>query len=94
MIEILDLATWAAGALIAAGLIQWAKGFAHKAPSWVWAAASPLAALAAAVAAGGDRWTWNWLGVWACSQVLYETIIQTVKRKIAGEAPAVDPAGK
>jgi hypothetical protein len=85
MIEIIDLATWAAGAVIAAGILQWTKGLIPKAPRWVWAAASPIAAFAAAIASGGDKWAWNWLGVWACSQLFYETIIQAIRKKIKGE---------
>lgn len=37
-------------ALCASGLIQWLKGFAKKAPTWVWGLLLPLLCLAIAVA--------------------------------------------
>jgi hypothetical protein len=78
------IAEWAAGALIVSGIIQWAKGIAPKAPKWVWMACAPLAALGASLASKSDLWAWSWLGIWATSQLFYETIIQAVKKHIGG----------
>lgn len=86
MSEIIDLATWLAGASIAIGLIQWAKGLLPKTPTWVWSAALPVGAIAAALAAGGDRWAWDALGIWAIAQVGWDAILRRIIKGIEGKA--------
>jgi hypothetical protein len=84
MIDVIDLATWVAGSVIAVGLIQWAKGLAPAAPSWVWAAVLPLGSLAAALAAGGPRPIWTALGIWAVAQVGWDAILRGIVKRIEG----------
>ena len=78
----IDVAQWLAGACIAVGLIQWAKGIFKDAPWWVWAFVLPVSSFGAAFASGTDKPIWTALGIWAVSQVGYETIIQFVQKKI------------
>lgn len=84
MVEIVDLATWIAGAIIAIGLIQWAKGAAARAPTWAWTIALPAVSFAAAFAAGGPRRVWNALGIWAVSQVGWDAILRRIVKGIEG----------
>jgi len=90
MIDLIDLATWLAGAVIAVGLIQWAKGLAPKAPGWVWSLALPAGAFAAAAAAGGTKIIWTALGIWAIAQVGWEAILRRIVKGIEGVAPKAE----
>ena len=74
-----------AASVMAVGIIEYAKGIASKAPSWVWLACSPIAAIVAAVSLGGS---WNQIAinaglVLAVSQLCYQSIVQLVKSKVA-----------
>ena len=89
MIDFTQISVWLAGALIVAGLVQYVKGIVPRAPSWVWLVVAPVAAFGAALALGGTAWLWNALGIWACGQLFYETIIKFVASKIAATAPVV-----
>lgn len=86
----LDIGTWALGAVIVVGLIQWFKGMLPKAPTWVWIIASPLAAVIGSAAYGTDKIAWNALGILAVSQMGYELILQTVKSKLSPPSDAKD----
>lgn len=93
MVDIIDIGTWSAGAVIVVGAIQWAKGALSKIalPSWVWAIALPLVSIGAAGASAaktGDwhRLPWDAAGMWAIAQLGYELIVQTVRRRF-GAAP-------
>lgn len=85
--DLILAATWLAGAVIVSGIIQWAKSlgktiFSKEIPSWVWVVILPLISTGAAFAVGGQI-LWNALGIWAISQIGYETIIQSIKNKLA-----------
>ena len=87
----LDIGTWSLGAVIVVGLIQWVKGLAPKAASWVWAAALPMASIATAMSYGFDKMLWNALGICAFAQVCYEVILQTIKAKVGTKSEAAEP---
>lgn len=81
------IAIWVGGAIVVSGIIQWTKVlakslFKSELPSWVWIVILPLASVGASFSAGGQI-IWNSLGIWAIAQIGYETIIQTVKNKLA-----------
>lgn len=85
--EFIQWGIWLAGAVAVVGGVQWAKGLAPKAPSWVWLLAMPVLSVAAALAAGGDRPWFNALGIAAIAQLGYELIVQAVRKKLGGGAP-------
>lgn len=87
MLDFIDIATWLAGATIALGLIQWAKGLLPKAPTWLWSAALPAFAIAAGFAAGGDRPIWDALGIWAIAQVGWDGLLRRIVKGIEGPKP-------
>jgi len=88
--DFIDFAIWFAGAVIAVGLIEWAKNLAPKAPSWLWMVALPVGAVVAAFAvvlrdeAPFLAIAWNACGIWALAQLGYALIVQTIKRKLGG----------
>lgn len=73
---------WLAGGVAIVGILQWIKGLAPKTwPAWLYAIAVPVLAAGWSVA---PPWAQQAAGVLAISQIGYETIIQTVKRKLGG----------
>lgn len=67
------------------GVIQYAKGFLPKAPHWVWAVAQPTLCIALGAAYTYlPSWIIYGITALALSQIGYETIIQTIKKKIDG----------
>lgn len=79
-----DFGTWLAGGVATVGILQWIKGLAPKTwPAWLYALAALVLAAGWAVA---PPWARQAAGVLAVSQIGYETIIQTVKRKLGGGA--------
>ncbi len=85
----IDIVTWTAGAVIVVGVIQWAKGAIPMAPAWTWTILLPLVSLGAATASAvqAEKMTglfWDAAGIWAISQLGYEIIIQTIKKKLGG----------
>jgi hypothetical protein len=98
MLDFVDLALWAAGAVIAMGLIQWLKSTVNSImkvdpPSWIWSAMLPAGAFAAAVSSGGPKMVWNALGIWAIAQLFWDAILRQLTKKIAGVDTPVAPAG-
>lgn len=91
MEELVDIGIWIAGAVIAVGILQWAKGVLPSAPSRFWTVVLPAVSFAASFAAAaktGDYSgaAWNALGVWAVAQIGYELIIQTIRKRLGGAA--------
>jgi hypothetical protein len=86
MMEIAQWGVWLSGAVAVVGVIQWAKGLAPKAASWVWLAAMPALSLAASFAAGGQRPWFDALGIAAIAQLGYELIVQAVRKRLGGGA--------
>ena len=90
--DFIDFAVWFAGAVIAVGLIEWAKNLFKKAPSWVWMAVLPLGAVVAAFAivlkedASTLSIVWNACGIWALAQLGYALIVQMVKKRLGQES--------
>jgi hypothetical protein len=77
-----DFGSWLAGAVAVVGLIQWIKGLVPKTtPTWVYAVLAPVLALGWALAPEPVQQASGVLGV---SQIGYETIIQTVKKRLGG----------
>lgn len=72
---------WIAGGVTVVGLIQWMKGMGPNVPAWAWSIMAPVLAVAWAFM---PPWARQAAGVLAISQVGYETIIQSVKRKLGG----------
>ena len=79
--EFADITTWLAGGLAIAGLIQWIKGLAPKAPVVAWGILSPLMAIGWAYAPEQLRLA---AGVLAISQLGWDLLIQPVRRKLRG----------
>lgn len=80
------VAIWVAGGVVVSGIIQWVKSlaktiFTKEIPSWVWVVILPITSFVASFSLGGEV-LWNALGIWAISQIGYETIIQSVKNKL------------
>ena len=73
-------------AFVAIGVIEYLKGFFKTADSKVWRLMQPaLCLLIAGVAAYLPSWVITGLLALALSQVGYEVIIETVKKKIGGK---------
>ncbi len=81
MENLVNLGTWIPGAIVVIGLIQWIKGIASGAPTWVWAAIAPIIAIVYSYSPPAIR---DAAGFLAVSQLGYETIIQMIKRKLGG----------
>lgn len=79
------LTDWLPGGIVVVGLLQWIKGMAPKNAKinrGVWAA---FAALFSIGWAFSPPWLRQGLGVLAVSQIGYETIIQTIRTKLAAK---------
>jgi hypothetical protein len=86
-------AIWFSGAIIVIGLIQWVKNIVEKIfpnlslPSWFWSAIVPIFSFVASFAMYSIKerniW-WTLLGIWAISQICYESIIRAINKKIEG----------
>jgi hypothetical protein len=90
MVDIIDFATWAAGAVIVVGVMQWAKNLLKKIPTWIWSVVLPIVSLGASAAAAYKESDyssifWNAAGIWAISQVGYELIVQSIKKKLGAK---------
>jgi len=89
--DFIDFAVWFAGAVIAVGLIEWAKNLFPKAPPWVWMVVLPVGAFVAAFSivlkdeASTVSIVWNALGIWSLSQLGYALIVQLVKKRLEKE---------
>ena len=79
---------WILGGLTVVGCLEWIKGFAKRAPTWVWGVAAAALAVGWAVA---PDWVRLAAGVLAISQIGYATLIQAVKAYIAAKAQKVEP---
>lgn len=74
-----------AAAFAAIGIIEYIKGFFKKADSKIWRALQPVLCIAfAAVGALLPAWVMTGILALALSQVGYEVMIETVKKKIGG----------
>ncbi len=85
---IFDIGTWATGAVIVVGIIQWIKGLAPQAKPSTWSIILPVISFLAAVAFGFKSNTlsgvlWDTAGIWAISQLGYEIIVQSVKKRLS-----------
>ena len=68
-----------------AGILEYIKSaIAANVPKWVFAVLSPLACIGVAVAGGGDfhQIATNAIATLAMSQLLYQSIIQVVKKYV------------
>lgn len=74
---------WAGGAITVVGLLQWFKGLAPGAPSWIWGIAAAALALGYAAA---PPWAQTGAGILAVSQIGYEQIVQRLKAKLGAGA--------
>jgi len=82
-------------AFSAIGVIQYVKGLVKEVPGWVWALVQPALCLILAAA-------WTYMPAWvaqgilalAISQIGYETIIQTVKKRLGTPATPATEGGK
>lgn len=76
----------AAAAFGVAGVIEYIKGFAKKAPKWIWRLALPFICVGVAVVAGGGikQIAVNAVLTLAMSQLCYEAIVGGVKKLIEG----------
>jgi hypothetical protein len=81
--EFIDIAMWGAGAVIVVGLLEFCKGAFPKAPSWVWTLAVLLASGLTALAGNSQKPVWDGLGILALSQMCYQLIVQSIKKKFA-----------
>jgi len=77
------LVVWITGAVAVIGVMEWAKNFAPKAPTWVWAIAMPILAIGYAIAPDFVRLG---AGIVAVSHIGYANIIQLIKNKTAKAA--------
>jgi hypothetical protein len=80
----LNVAFLISGAFGVAGVLQYAKGLLPKAPTWLWQAVSPVACVGVAITYGGDalQVAQNAVLLLAMTQLMYETVIQLVKKSI------------
>jgi hypothetical protein len=78
---IADLGQILGAAVAVAGIIQWAKNWLKKAPSWVWALVLIPLAIGYAYLPAKIQGA---LLVAAVAQLGYETLIQPAKRKLDG----------
>jgi len=76
----------AAAAFGVAGVIEYVKGFARKAPKWLWRLALPFVCAGIAVTGGGGitQIAVNAVLILAMSQLCYEAIIGAVKKLVTG----------
>lgn len=76
----------AAAAFGVAGVLEYIKGFAKKAPKWLWRLALPFVCAGVAVAASGGikQIAVNAVLILAMSQLCYEAIVGAVKKLIEG----------
>lgn len=76
----------AAAAFGVAGVIEYVKGFAKKAPKWLWRLALPFVCAGVAMVAGGGlkQIAVNTVLTLAMSQLCYEAIVGGVKKLIEG----------
>jgi hypothetical protein len=82
-------------AFAAIGVIEYIKGFFPTAPGWVWRITMPVSCLVfGAIAALAPAWVMTGILALALSQVGYQLIIETIKRKFGSGAKADDGAGK
>jgi hypothetical protein len=76
----IDIVFLVTAAFSVAGVIEYVKGFAPKAPTWVWQALLPVACVGVVLVAGQQLY--SAVVVLALSQLCYQSIIQAVKKKI------------
>ncbi len=71
-----------AAAFGVAGVMEYAKGFAPAAPSWLWRASLPVACVGVALVGDGGIWqaATNAVIILAVSQLCYDLVIQTVRK--------------
>jgi hypothetical protein len=79
--EFIDIAMWGAGAVIVVGLLEFLKGAFPKAPSWVWTVAVVLASGLTSLSGNSQKPVWDALGILSLSQICYQLIIQSIKKK-------------
>ena len=75
---------WLAGAVAVVGVLQYLKGLAKGAPSWIWSAAMPALAIVTAWAAGGARPWFDALGIASIAQLGYDLIVQRIRKDLGG----------
>lgn len=66
------------------GVMEYAKGFAKAAPTWVWRALLPLVCIGVAIAGDGGIYqiATNALVLLACCEVGYSYILKAIKGKV------------
>ena len=82
--QLITWGAWLAGAVAVVGVLQYLKGLAKEAPSWVWSAVMPALAIATAWAAGGERPWFDALGIASIAQLGYDLIVQRIRKDLVG----------
>ena len=78
----MDFGQWAVGAVMVVGVLQWLKNIVPKtAPKWLYVALLPVVSVGVALLPVGGI-LWGAALAFALAQLGYETIIQTVKKKL------------
>lgn len=75
------LGAWLGGAVIVVGIMQWIKGTWKALPSWALSIIALAVAIGAAFCQHYASDVYAGLGVWSVSQLAYELILQTVKKR-------------
>lgn len=83
----IDIVMWSAGAVIVVGMLEFFKGAFPKLPSWVWTIAVVLASGITALAGESTKPIWDALGILSVSQLCYQLIIQSIKKKFTPKEP-------
>lgn|GEM_PF-4290273 len=73
---------WILGGLTVVGCLEWFKGFAKAAPTWIWGVVAMVLSIGWAIA---PDWLRLAAGVLSISQIGYATIIQAVQAYIGSK---------
>ena len=87
MIETTLVLTWVAYSIIVVGLVQWLKSELPLQGKWkkLYGVMSIGIAFGAAYFGGGAHILLDWMGTLAIAQIGYDTILQTILKKLKGE---------
>lgn len=83
-----DISLWVGGAVLVCGLLQYLKTYTKnmdKKFNWVYSVASAVLSVIIGIFGGGANVVWDCLGILVISQLGYETILQTLLKKLKGE---------
>lgn len=83
-----DITLWVGGGILVVGLLQHLKTYTKKMDkkfNWVYSVVSAILSVVVGIYGGGANVVWDCLGILVVSQLGYETILQTLLKKLKGE---------